>query len=116
MDEAWIKRLDIFSRWKSLDKEEIERLEKGSKKGFEKACLISMNKAFYEIDKNISIKIFKNNLRKIPLLIFHPLMLLFTIKYILGRAVSTKLNKLKESLINLYRQRKYQYRYLEKYH
>lgn len=116
MDEAWIKRLDIFSKWECLDKKEIDILDKNAGKGFKKACLISINKAFYESDKHISIKIFKNNLRNIPLLIFHPLMLLFTIKYFLGRAVLMKLNKPKESLINFYRQKKYQYRYLEKNH
>lgn len=114
IDEAWIKRLDIFSRWKGLDKKEIDILDKEAGKGFKKACLISINKTFYESDKHISIKIFKNNLRKHPLLIFHPLMLLFIFKYLFGRTVSIKLNKQKESLINLYRQRRYQYRYLEK--
>jgi hypothetical protein len=105
---------DIFSKWNLLSKSEKAKLEREIYKGFEKACLISMNKAFLEDGKHAALNICYATLQKKSLLIFTPLALIFIMRCLLGQKISKSLDKLKELLINFYRQRKYQYRYLHR--
>ena len=114
MHKAWQERANIFTRWNKLSNEEKKILEKKAQQGFERACLISMNKAYNEDNKHTALIIFHHILKRNFLLVLHPLTLIFITKYILGKTISNKLNKLKEMCITFYRQRKYQYRYLQK--
>jgi glycosyltransferase involved in cell wall biosynthesis len=114
LKEAWSKASDIVPRWEGLSNQEREILENETRRGFEKAYLVSMNKAFIETGRSQALNLFKTLLQGNPLLIFHPLVLSFILKCVLGQRLSKRLNKMQEGLIHFYRQRKYQYRYLER--
>jgi glycosyltransferase involved in cell wall biosynthesis len=113
MANARLQKTGLFKRWNGLDNDEINMLAKKMGKGFKKACLLSMNRAFLGGDRHIALKISRDTLRKYPLLILHPLIWIFFLKCLSGRAISGKLNKFKKELIAFYRKRKFQYRYLE---
>lgn len=114
MGETLVKGSRILERWKMLDSRERETLENEMNKGFVKSFLISMNKALIENGEASGLKIYNVALQKNALLVFHPRVLIFRVKCLLGRSVSLKLNGFIKYLIDFYRQRKYQYRYLEK--
>jgi glycosyltransferase involved in cell wall biosynthesis len=112
MSKAWEKTSDLFPRWKSLSKQEKEVLEKEMRKGFEKACLISMNQAFIEIGRPNAISLFKSFLQGRPLRIFNSFALSFIVKCIFGQKISRRFYQMQQLFINFYRERRYQYRYL----
>jgi hypothetical protein len=83
-------------------------------RGFERACLITMNKAFVEGNEQAAINIFHTTIHKKPSLLFSPYALIFKIKFYLGQKLSAKLNRFGDLLIRIYRRRRYQYRYFYK--
>jgi glycosyltransferase involved in cell wall biosynthesis len=111
---VWEEMSKIWRRWETLGNDEIEKLEQQAHKGFDIGSLLAMNRAFLENKKRASSDIFRNSLAKNCFLIFHPLTLMYMIKCLLGLRISLKINLLKKNLVGLYRQRKYQYRYLKR--
>ncbi len=114
LPEAWQEKVNVLKRWQTLGADEIKILEKQAQKGFKKACLLTMNRAFFDSNRQVALNIFKNTTLSHHLLVFHPLTFIFMIKCLLGRKISKRLNTLRKKLIRFYRQRKYQYRYLER--
>jgi glycosyltransferase involved in cell wall biosynthesis len=115
MDEAWSRTSDLFERWKGLSKEETEILEKEMRKGFEKACLLSVNRALIEIGRPKAISLFKTYLQGKPLRIFDYSVLRCMVKCILGQKLSRAFDQIRQGFINFYRRKRYQYRYLERH-
>jgi hypothetical protein len=114
LDEPLFKGSDIFFKWNCLSKSQKERLEAQIYRGFERACLISMNKALVEGNRQAALNIFHATIRKKPSLIFSPYALIFRLKFYLGQNLSAKLNRFRDLLIRIYRRRRYQYRYFHK--
>lgn len=114
MDAIGKIKNELFKQWNKLGKYEINILEKKVKKGIKKALLLAMNKAYFECDRPIAIAIFKEAIKISNPLILHPLTLIFVIKLLLGRKISKMFAKFKVLMIDFYKKKKYQYRYVKK--
>jgi glycosyltransferase involved in cell wall biosynthesis len=111
INECLFKGPDIFFKWNCFSKSQKDKLEAQIYRGFERACLIAMNRALVEGHKQAALKIFQATIQRKPSLIFSPYALIFKLQFYLGQNLSAKLNRFRDLLIRIYRRRKYQYRY-----
>ena len=112
-DEDYIQKekLLMLKRWQQLQNKEKNILKKLSDKASIIACLKLANEAYLQHKRKTAFTLTRSVIRRNWIFILHPLNALLLLKFILGNKVSTALRKLKISLIQQYRYRKYLYRY-----
>jgi len=103
----------IFDRWQSLPHTEQKTLTLKASKGFDIACLLLASELYHQ-EHDLATIAFKRGISRTPFLIFHPFCWWYVFKLIAGENISNKLSQLSQKLVDLYRLKRYHYRYQDK--
>jgi len=103
----------IFNRWQNVAGEEKNVLESQAKRGFALSCLLSINGAYNNGNKQATASIANKIRNDFPGLMMHPLFIFYVIKCIIGPNLSSRLTRWIQAGINKYRQIRYQARYFK---
>lgn len=102
----------LFRRWDRLSESEIAILRDKAEKGYARASLMLAYEAFLKGERGKADTLFRAAVTKHRLLILHYLALYYWMSKTLGRSLSLGIRKSSQKLVQIYRMRRYLYRYL----
>jgi len=104
----------VFRRWQALSAREQQLIAQKAKRGFAIACCLVANELYRHQHYQQAAGAFKTGLNHWPFLAFHPFTLIYLLKRLGGPYFSAALDKWIRQLSLAYRQRYYDYRYMQK--
>ncbi|MBI4546968.1 MAG: glycosyltransferase [Ignavibacteriae bacterium] len=105
----------LFDRWRNLSSREICILRKKASIGISRAMILaSIHLSGSVSQKQKADHFFLDAIRRHPIQLFHPVAWGLVLRKVFGDKVGLQWQRIKQRLVNFYRNRRYLYRYLQK--